>query len=187
MFWPCSPGSAFRDSRYAVGEWIEQRAEPGDRGGYFGASQKLPPLPEGIISMSAQQLCTRSDWESPEAPEMVLVIPQQHFETDREWTLPPEVFGALEDGSLGYRLVLHHRTRPLFAERPVPFVNPTVRRYVQARHPAASGVDRPGDPPPAIAAGIEKWHGHGRWVPPGLERNPSIRTFQDSCPEGAFS
>lgn len=137
------------DSRYAAGEWLAERLQPGDRIDYFGGGERLPPLPEYVVTevavphMSARRVAPkgpeiqakiRTRWtENP--PRFILVIPDHSSRFGpHHHTLPPDTFKALEDGSLGYERVALFKTPPLisFLTRPpldYPMVNPPIRIY----------------------------------------------------------
>jgi hypothetical protein len=163
-----------RDSRYRLGEWLQSHARPGDRIGYFGAPQKLPPLSSGLIEVPMDDSCTTAAWTSEEAPEFVVLIPQQHFELVHEWSMSERVYRALEDGSLGYQRVLRIQTRSLFSTRPVPFVNPPVQVFVRnARLSEIPEADRDTQPQRPIFRGLEDRLGLRAHVPAGLVWNQS--------------
>ncbi len=120
-----------KDSRYELAAWFRDNAKPGDRVGWYGAAQKLPALEAGIVSFSMEGWCSREAWESPLAPEFVVVIPQQQFEMIHEWSLPETIYRRLADGSLGYQRILWSQTRSLFSKRPLSFVNPPVQVFAK--------------------------------------------------------
>jgi 4-amino-4-deoxy-L-arabinose transferase-like glycosyltransferase len=158
-----------RDSRYRLGEWFQSHARPGDRIGYFGAPKKLPQLSSALIAVQLEDFCTRAAWTSAQAPEFVIVSPQQHFEMVHEWSVPEQVYRALEDGSLGYQRVLRVQTRSLFSTRPVPFVNPPVQVFVRNdRLSQIPTADRDTVPQRPIFAGLEHRLGLGAHAPAGL-------------------
>lgn len=168
------------DSRYAVGEWLAANARPGERIGYFGSVQKLPPLAAGVAIVPEWELCSREDWTT-ERPEFVLVIPQQHFEIEKEWTLRSEAYDALHDGSLGYRRVMRVQTDGLSSRRPVPFVNPPVQVFVRAdREAGLMPVEGVAESDGALLAGIEARLGLAPRAPRGLVRNLVERT-REAC------
>ncbi len=122
------------DSRYAAAGWMARHARPGDRVGYFGDAGKLPRLQRGVTtsSMPGQTYYGRGKpEEGASLPEFVMVVPVQRFESIHEFSLPETTFRALEDGSLGYRLMYAARTPSWFADRPLTVVNPPVRIYVR--------------------------------------------------------
>jgi hypothetical protein len=121
-----------RDSRIRAADWLTRNQAPGDTLGYYGAAAKLPRTPQGVvIAPMAGQLLTEEGVATVERPPFVIVIPQQDNEPLHEWTLPPEGFAALMDGSAGYRQMAAIQTRGLFRTRPIPFVNPPVRIFVR--------------------------------------------------------
>jgi hypothetical protein len=79
-------------------------------------------------------------------PELIAVVPVLQREVVHEHLLPDDVYRGLLDGSLGYRVVVAARTRPLLAYAPVPAVNPPVllfaRDDVAAREGRAAGPGR---------------------------------------------
>jgi hypothetical protein len=164
------------DSRYAVGRWLDANTRAGDRIGYFGAAQKLPPFAAGITLIHEGQLCTREDWLR-QRPDFVLVIPQQHFELVHEWSLAESLYDALDDGSLGYQRVGMIQSRALSARRPVPFVNPPVQLFVRAdRVPDVSAANIVRPESRALLEKVERRLGLAPKVPPGLVRNANERT-----------
>jgi hypothetical protein len=134
------------DSRYRAGEWLLERARPGDRVGYYGDAGKLPRLERGIVTspMPGQTLYRHvaPPEEDAPPPEFVVVVPVQRFEILHEFSMPEATFRALEDGSLGYRLALLEQTPSLFG-RIVNTVNPPLRIYVRIGRAAII----PGGPP----------------------------------------
>jgi hypothetical protein len=171
------------DSRYALGDVMRTTVRAGDRVGYYGAAQKLPPLPAGVITEPAEYICTPADWASNDAPDFVVIIPQQHFEEDHEFTLSPTVYRGLIDGSLGYRRLAYLHTRSLFSRRPVPFVNPPVQLFGRDQRGVAGAEQGVADQPrPAVFAPIERALGLLPRKPPGLIRNPTPPRSPDICP-----
>ena len=161
------------DSRYRLGEWLQSHARPGDRIGYFGAPQKLPPLSSELMTVPVEGFCTPAAWSSAQAPEFVILIPQQHFEMVHEWSMPERVYRALEDGSLGYQRVLRVQARSLFSTRPVPFVNPPVQVFVRNdRLSQIPQADRDTQPQRPVFGGLEDRLGLGAHAPAGLVWNP---------------
>jgi hypothetical protein len=161
-----------RDGRYRLGEWLQSHARPGDRIGYYGAPKKLPQLSSALITVQLEDFCTRAAWTSAQAPEFVILSPQQHFEMVHEWSVPEQVYRALEDGSLGYQRVLRVQTRSLFSTRPVPFVNPPVQVFVRNDRLSQIPIaDRDTVPQRPIFAGLEHRLGLGAHAPAGLVWN----------------
>ncbi len=121
------------DSRYAISEWFEANAYPGEEVGYYGAPLKLPHLAAEIVTVPMPGQVGLDDTYNlgEDSPEFVLVIPQQHFEPVHEWTLSDQDYLALTDGSMGYDRVLWVQTPSLFSKRPIPFVNPPVQLFVR--------------------------------------------------------
>ncbi|MFN2399261.1 MAG: ArnT family glycosyltransferase [Gemmatimonadaceae bacterium] len=123
------------DSRYELADWIRQHAAPDDRVAYFGSPLKLPPLEKHVRVEPAPWQTVYKEPPPMGSPDIILVIPQQWFETVHEWTLPDSIYRALNDGSLGYKPVLLLQTRSLFSRRAIPYVNPPVRVFARVgRH-----------------------------------------------------
>jgi hypothetical protein len=168
------------DSRYELAAWFRENAKPGDRVGLFGAAQKLPALEAGVISVSLERWCSREAWESAQAPEFVVVIPQQHFEMIHEWSLPETIYQRLDDGSLGYQRIVRLQTRSLFSRRPVSFVNPPVQVFVKKElHPVLVKRDGNVGPVKPLLDSLEKAFNMQAKRPPGLVRNLERRP--DRC------
>lgn len=150
-----------RDSRWAATAWLEARLEAGDRVDFFGPDAKLPWLPFGVRFEGANEYRgavyppdrgpaaaarIRARWEELE-PEVILVMPDVSSREGEphNFTLPPEVFSELLDGSLGYELARTFETPRLFPWLPIPeldypSVNPPIRLFVPAD---AAGEVRP--------------------------------------------
>ncbi len=168
------------DSRYQVADWFRRHGRPGDRVGHYGATQKLPHLEAGITTLPIESLCTPEDWSGPEAPEFVLVIPQQHFEIEREWSLAEAVWEGLDSGRLGYVRVLRAHGPGLWSRTAVSFVNPPVQVFARSDRAGTLPPDAFHlDPPAALLAPLEAALGLGPRVPPGLERN--LERNPESC------
>jgi hypothetical protein len=117
------------DTRYALEAWLRANVQPGDRIGYYGAALKLPALPEGVISEPGPYEVNRSDGSG--RPEFIVIIPQQVFETDHEWSLPDERWAELRSGQWEYEPWLALQGPVLIEPRPINWVNPPVRLYVR--------------------------------------------------------
>ena len=138
-----------RDSRYEAGAWLATHLQPGDRVGFFGASQNLPPLPASVESRRFgefrgmydlpridQAAADRIARELADAtPRFVIVIPDHtSLGLPHSGVLPPASYQALEQGGLGYRRVALFQTPDpfAFAGAPAldyPTVNPPIRVY----------------------------------------------------------
>jgi hypothetical protein len=141
------------DSRYAAGTWLEARTRPGDRIEYFGVTEKLPPLKQGVITGRAIPYLgplqqprigedavreIRQGW-AERAPIYVVIIPDFHQsrEVPDNVSCPPDIYQGLLNGSLGYHLVANFQTPTLlpWTRRPsidYPVVNPPVRIFMLA-------------------------------------------------------
>jgi hypothetical protein len=139
-----------RDSRFAAGAWLTEHAATGTRIEFFGADQKLPPIPAFVVSERATQYLgmfrqTPTDsvkfqeiihsWEVRN-PHFILVIPDHTSRADQPYdnTMPPLLYQALMKGDLRYRLAAHFKTPSLFpmlAPAPLdyPVVNPPIRVF----------------------------------------------------------
>ncbi len=124
------------DSRYEAADWLRRNARSGDRIGYYDHPFKLPPLNSEVVTapMPGQLISSRVWPPHQVAPEFIMVIPIQPFESSDEWALPDDTYQALRDGSLGYQQILGLQTRSLFSRRPVTFVNPPVKVFVRKDH-----------------------------------------------------
>lgn len=120
------------DTRYELEAWLDRTLEPGAEVGYYGSSIKLPRLPADVRigAMPGQVLPPDPGQRVASDPDVVLVIPQQDNEPVHEWTLRPEDYRALLDGSAGYRRALELEGGGWFGRRVIPFVNPPVRAFV---------------------------------------------------------
>lgn len=142
-----------RDSRYGAAQWLASQLQPGDSIEFFGASQKLPHLPDGVsirrptrwrgmfasYDTSAANVATIvAGWEARQ-PRMILVIPDHSTRSPGlpyDATVPPALFRALEAGQMSYRRVARFQSESLipWVHTPrldYPMVNPPV--YVYAR------------------------------------------------------
>lgn len=148
----------YHDTRYAAAEWFEREAAAGARVEYFGAPETMPHLSPEIIS---GPVAGRKRWVGEfghglstlryltnEGPEYVVVIPDWTSQPgmERSADCPPEVYAALNDGSIGYSQAVFFHPRALLGDwrfRPPldnPSVCPPVRVY--ARHDVLSPPSR---------------------------------------------
>ncbi|MDX1576901.1 MAG: glycosyltransferase 87 family protein [Gemmatimonadota bacterium] len=145
-----------RDSRWDATAWLESRLGPGDRIDFFGPDAKLPWLPYGVVFERANEYLgavyepkrgpedaarIRRRWAELR-PDAILVMPDVSSREGEPHnaTLPPEVYGDLLEGRLGYDLAETFRTPRLFPWLPIPeldypSVNPPIRVFVP-REPA---------------------------------------------------
>lgn len=139
-----------RDSRHEAARWLAPRLQPGDVVAYFGPSQKLPRLPDGVGAVRVAEyggMYVAPADQPPEilarldslGPRFILVVPD-HTSHGREHshTLPVELFDRLMAGEAGYRLEESFRTPPLagWIRRPpldYPTVNPPIRVFAAAQ------------------------------------------------------
>lgn len=136
------------DSRYAAGRWLAAEADSGTLA-YFGPSQKLPPLPAGLVARRAGEyrgavnlLTTTTSaeqvwraWEEA-APDFVVIMPDHSSAPGAAFSgaCPVGVVEGLEAGRLGYTLAAEFRGAELARRlgRPdldYPTVNPPIRIY----------------------------------------------------------
>jgi len=142
-----------RDSRHAAGAWIAAHLRPGERVEFFGASQKIPPIPAGVASGMATPFhgmwsayrtdavmadSIRREWAS-RRPSLVIVIPDHSSRPGLPYdaTVPPMLYDSLMAGTWGYRLAAFFRAPALvpWPKRPAldyPSVNPPIRFFVPA-------------------------------------------------------
>ncbi len=136
-----------RDSRYAAGEWLDQRLNPGDRVLHFGYASKLPHLRADVRNLTIVHEKEAISAIKESCPEFILVIPQDMNELRQrlEWrngvhsALSPfskKLFDQLVDGTLGYRLVEKFHTPRLIPWLDRPFlsyasVNPPVQVFMR--------------------------------------------------------
>ncbi len=139
-----------RDSHYVAGRWLAERLRPGDTVSYFGAAQKLPPLPLGVTaktavayagmfavydtSMAAAQRVLQQ-WRA-DPPRFIIIMPDHTGRPGAPYdaTVPPALFRSLEEGTTGFRRVLLAQTPRLFpwsgsVRLDYPVVNPPIRIY----------------------------------------------------------
>ncbi len=143
-----------RDSRHAAGAWLAVHLRPGDHVEYFGASDKLPPLPREVSSDLATPFrgmwavhetdstvanAIRRRW-SERPPAVVLVIPDHSSAPGLPYdaSMPPSLYETLTAGTAGYRLAAFFQTPPLipWLPRPAldyPSVNPPIRIFAPLR------------------------------------------------------
>ena len=142
-----------RDSRYAAARWLASQLQPGDTIEFFGASQKLPNLPDGISirrSTEYRGMFASYDTSAPKAaaivagwearrPRVIVVIPDHSTRSPGlpyDATVPPALFRALEAGQLPYRRVALFQSESLipWVRTPrldYPTVNPPIRVYAR--------------------------------------------------------
>lgn len=154
------------DSRYSAGRWLAAAAAPADALEYFGPSQKLPPLPESVVTRRAAPYAgaverVENDDATVEAilmgwqrrtPEFILVAPDHsslggdpHSET-----MPDRVYRGLLEGRYGYEQAYASETTELFPWLPkppldYPSVNPPIRVFtpdIRAPHETTEPADR---------------------------------------------
>ncbi len=123
------------DSRYALGDWLAENVTAGAEVAYYGSQMKLPHLPTDtpIGAMPGQVVPPDAGQRVAEDPALILVIPQQDNEPVHEWTLLPEDYQRLIDGSAGYREVYSDAGGGRFSGRIIPFVNPPIKAFVRSR------------------------------------------------------
>lgn len=121
------------DARYAIGDWLEDRLEPGAEVGYYGSSVKLPHLPADVDIgyMPGQVLHPEGEQRRAEDPDVILIIPQQDNEPVHEWTLTEADYEALVTGRTGYRRVWQPGGDGWFGRSEIPFVNPPIQVFVR--------------------------------------------------------
>jgi 4-amino-4-deoxy-L-arabinose transferase-like glycosyltransferase len=142
-----------RDSRYAAARWLASQLQPGDTIEFFGASQKLPNLPDGISirratewrgmfasydTSAAKVAAIVAGWEA-RRPRMILVMPDHSTRSPGlpyDATVPPALFRALEAGQLAYHRVARFQSEPLipWVRTPrldYPMVNPPIHVYAR--------------------------------------------------------
>ncbi|MDP9179189.1 MAG: hypothetical protein M3O61_16050 [Gemmatimonadota bacterium] len=142
-----------RDSRYAAAQWLASQLQSGDTIEFFGASQKLPNLPDGISirratewrgmfasydTSAAKVAAIVAGWETRH-PRMILVIPDHSTRSPGlpyDATVPPALFRALEAGQLPYRRVARFQSESLipWVRTPrldYPMVNPPIHVYAR--------------------------------------------------------
>jgi hypothetical protein len=142
------------DSRHAAAAWLEPRTGAGDRIEYFGVTEKLPPLKQGVISQRAIEYLgplrqprldegavreIRQGWIERK-PKYVVIIPDFHLSTEvpDNVSCPPPIYQDLLNGTLGYRLAADFQTPSLlpWVRRPsidYPVVNPPIRIFALER------------------------------------------------------
>lgn len=135
------------DSRYAAGEWLDQRLSSGDRVMHFGYASKLPHLRADVRNLHIVHEKEAISAIKESRPEFILVIPQDMNEWRQrlEWrnglnsAISPfskKMFDQLVDGTLGYRLVEKFHTPRLIPWLDRPFlsyasVNPPVQVFMR--------------------------------------------------------
>jgi hypothetical protein len=145
-----------RDGRHAAATWMAAQAVPGDRVEYFGPAYKLPALAASLdvqraaphrgpllpeLRDDATAAAIAAGW-AERRPRFILLSPDWSSRDGEPFpaSLPPQVFAALHDGSLGYRLAATFETPPLlpWVRRPpldYPLVNTPLRVFVPEGDP----------------------------------------------------
>jgi hypothetical protein len=147
-----------RDTRYDAADWFRRHAQPGDTVEYFGVKDTLPPLSAEVKS---RRIMGRERWTgefghgpavlaylAARGPEYVIVIPDWTSRLDMAYSgdCPPEVFKALVDGRVAYRLVAYFPPQsflPAPLHRPpldYPSVSPPVRLFARADIVSSRGL-----------------------------------------------
>jgi hypothetical protein len=138
------------DSRYAAGLWLAERTVAGDRIEYFGADQKLPPIPAGVITATAapyrgmyveddvsEQAVERilAGW-AERKPKYVLAIPDHTSPpgAPHSRSFPPQLHASMTRGESTYETVAFFQTPRLFPWLALPAldyptVNPPIRVF----------------------------------------------------------
>jgi 4-amino-4-deoxy-L-arabinose transferase-like glycosyltransferase len=96
-----------RDSRYAVEDWLRREVGPGPLVAAVGPLEYLPRL-EGLRWRRLGPAKSRLVQVSPD----VVVVNADYARRADEGSGERAFHAALDDGSLGYRVVLRHRSRP---------------------------------------------------------------------------
>jgi Dolichyl-phosphate-mannose-protein mannosyltransferase len=138
------------ETRYQAADWMRQHARPGDTIEYFGVKDTLPAM---SAALKSRRIMGREHWTgefghgpavleylATRGPEFVIVIPDWTSPPgmERSADCPPEVYAALLEGRIGYRLVAHFATPsvlPGSLRRPPldnPSVSPPVRLFARA-------------------------------------------------------
>ena len=140
------------DSRIEAGAWIAGHV-PAGRVEYFGATQKLPPMPDRVVTehatpyyglyrphpvdeATAQGIVDR--WKA-DPPALVVIMPDHTSQPGKIYdaSVPPILYQWLRSGRAGLRLGARFQTPPLvpWIRRPpldYPAVNPPIELYVPA-------------------------------------------------------
>ena len=140
-----------RDSRHAAAAWMAARLQPGDRVEFFGAPNKVPPLPAGVTSDfatlflgmwsvhrtdSAMADSIEQRWAA-RPPALVIVMPDHSTlvpGTPYDASMPPALYQAMTSGRSVMRPAAEFQTAPLvpWLQRPTldyPSVNPPIRIF----------------------------------------------------------
>ncbi len=146
----------WRDSRLPAADFLRKVYAPGDRIEYFGVTEALPPLDADMVS---RRIMGREQWAGTfghgpavldylrrEGPRFIVIVPDWSSGRTTEYSgdCPPEVFEALTNGSVGYRLAAHFTTPSLLPgvlARPrldYQTVAPPIRIFVRDAQPAGS-------------------------------------------------
>jgi hypothetical protein len=138
-----------RDSRHDAGAWIAEHV-PAGRIDYFGANQKLPPIPAAVATelatpyhglyqphpvdeATARGIVDR--WRA-DPPALVVIIPDHTSKPGNVYdaSVPPILYQWLQTGEAGMRLAARFETPALipWIQRPpldYPSVNPPIELY----------------------------------------------------------
>ncbi len=138
------------DSRYAAAAWLAEHTQVGDRIEYFGYPDHLPALPTGVITArtpvnlditTESSLAQYSVEEIKEgwvqrSPRYIIILPDLLSAPGTPYSgfCPPQIYDALEHGTLGYHLVAYFQTPRLIPWLPepeldYPVVNPPIRIF----------------------------------------------------------
>jgi Dolichyl-phosphate-mannose-protein mannosyltransferase len=142
--------SMLTDTRYQAGRWIAEHASPGDRIDYFGASQKLPPMPAGVTTVTAapyRGMYSPDDvsdaavarilerWAAV-PPRFVIAVPDHTSPPGATYSrsFPPQLFDAMLAGRTRWKPAVTFERRRLFPwlrlpPLDYPTVSPTIRIF----------------------------------------------------------
>jgi hypothetical protein len=126
------------DARYQAAAWLEQNARPGDRIAFIGAIEQLPPLPERVEVDAIPSGDTALAVIGRREARFFIVSPDWTSDATMEHSrfLAPTVYARLEDGSLGYALLVRFEKHSLLTIPMKYFasVNPPVQIFSAQVH-----------------------------------------------------
>lgn len=121
---------SIHDTRYAAAGWFRAHAHAGDHVLFFKSPEKLPALPDGVISV--QGIGPTATLDSK--PEFVIDVPWESEEISARF-VSPSLLDALYQGKAGYRIAAQWKPQSLFSRRPLSFVNPPVTIFQRTEQP----------------------------------------------------
>lgn len=125
-----------RDSRVEAAQWLAARLTKGQRVAHFGTARILPHLPASVATLALPPGTEAFATLARERPEVVAILPDWTSPAGVDYSArcPVEVYLALSQGTIGYRLARRFQAPALITRRLLdyPSVNPPVQIFLRA-------------------------------------------------------